>query len=68
MRLKPKQGRLSDTRYELAILSKETSTALEEVARDFWRLMQRNEENIEDSKEREVATINYLASTLYSLD
>lgn len=65
MRLKFKQGKRSDLRYELAILSKETSTSLEEVARDFWRLMQRNEENIENAEDREIAVINYLSKNLY---
>ena len=65
MRLKPKQGRRSDLRFELSIISYDSGKSLEKVAKDFWRLMQRNEENIENSEDREIAVINYLSTNLY---
>jgi hypothetical protein len=51
----------SDRRYDLSAISKKSQTPFEEVVLEYWRLMLNNDE-IEDAKEREIATINYMVS------
>ena len=61
MRLKPRLKKRSDLSYELTLISKNIGESLEKITNYFWELMLRNEENIEDSEERGIASINYLS-------
>ncbi|HJZ18666.1 MAG TPA: hypothetical protein VJ208_01015 [Candidatus Nanoarchaeia archaeon] len=45
------------------LISLDSGRSLEDLAQSYWRIMLDSEENIPDSKEREIQAINYLDRT-----